>query len=258
MNRTVLILRHMPQETAGTLENALTGAGLEVRYVDLFRDVPERLPLDEAAGLVVLGGPMNADEVDRYPFLKLDVQWIQQALEAKLPLMGICLGSQLMAKALGAKVYKNPVKEIGWYMQEWLSAATDDPLFASCWYPRDLEPRAAAVSLNSTLSYNRPVFQWHGDTFDLPPGAVLLARGSTCQNQAFRWGTNAYGLQFHIEMTATMIDEWLEKADEREVAASGCTPQAIRDLTPLFLPEMQRFAAEIFGGFARLCIEGKP
>ena len=191
MNRTVLILRHIPQETAGTLETALTNVGLEVHYVDLFCQVPERLPLDEAAGLVVLGGPMNADEVERYPFLKLDVQWIQQAIETKLPLMGICLGSQLIAKALGAKVYKNAVKEIGWYPLEWLPATADDPLFAR--------------------NGGTTIFQWHGDTFDLPPGAVWLAKSRSCQNQAFRWGSNAYALQFHIEMTAPMIDDWLEK-----------------------------------------------
>ncbi len=237
MNRTVLILRHMPQESAGTLENALSGAGLEVRYVDLFREVPDELPLDEASGLVVLGGSMNVDEVDRYPFLKLDVQWIQQALEAKLPLLGICLGAQLLAKALGARVYKNPVKEIGWYMLEWLPAAGDDPLFAR----------------HGTAT----AFQWHGDTFDLPRGAILLATCSSCQNQAFRWGTNAYGLQFHIEMTAAMIDDWLNKGDESgELAALDyISPQTIRELTPLFLPDMQRLAAEIFGRFVRMCLE---
>jgi GMP synthase (glutamine-hydrolysing) len=230
----------MSQETAGTLENALTIAGLEVHYVDLFRQVPERLPLDEAAGLVVLGGPMNADEVDRYPFLKLDVQWIQQAIEMKLPLMGICLGSQLMAKALGAKVYKNPVKEIGWYPIQWLPAAGDDPLFVR--------------------SGTTTIFQWHGDTFDLPSGAVWLAKSRSCQNQAFRWGSNAYALQFHIEMTAPMLDEWLEKG--RESGELGeldyINPQAIRESTPEFLPNMQQLAAEIFGGFARMCIESKP
>ena len=237
MNRTVLIIRHMPQESAGTLEAALPAAGLQVRYVDLFREVPDKLPLDEASGLVVLGGPMNVDEVDRYPFLKLDVEWIQQALEAKLPLLGICLGSQLLAKALGARVYRNPVKEIGWYPLEWLPAAGDDPLFAR----------------HGTAT----VFQWHGDTFDLPSDAILLARGSSCHHQAFRWGPNAYALQFHIEMTAEMIGDWLNKGHESgELAALDyISPQLIRELTPLFLPGMQRLAAEIFGRFARMCLE---
>ena len=102
MAQTVLVLRHMPHEAGGTLETALTAAGLEFRYFDLHKEVPARLPLDQASGLVVLGGPMNVDEVDRYPFLACDVQWIEQALAADLPVLGICLGSQLLAKTLGA------------------------------------------------------------------------------------------------------------------------------------------------------------
>ena len=205
-------------------------------HIDFFRQPPEKLPLQETSGLVVLGGPMNADEVDRYPFLKLDVQWIQEAIEARLPLLGICLGSQLMAKALGAWVYKNPVKEIGWYPIEWLPAASDDPLFAG--------------SGTATL------FQWHGDTFDLPPGAVRLARGSSCQNQAFRWGSNAYALQFHAEMTAAMIDRWLGNGEESgELAAAAyIDPAEIRKTTPLLLPQMQELAADLFGRFAGLCL----
>ena len=239
MNRTVLILRHIAQETAGTLETALTRAGLEVRYVDLFHEVPDELPLDEASGLVVLGGPMNVDEVDRYPFLKLDVQWIQQALALRLPLMGICLGAQLLAKALGAKVYQNTVKEIGWYPVLLMPTAADEPQFGE--------------------SGARMVFQWHGDTFDLPQDAVLLARGSTCRNQAFRWGQNAYGLQFHIEMTAEMIDEWLNKGNESgELAALDyINPRAVREQTSILLPAMQQMASEVFDLFAAMCMAGR-
>jgi GMP synthase (glutamine-hydrolysing) len=115
MNQSVLILRHMPHEPGGTLETALTAAGLGFRYFDLDREIPARLPLDQASGLVALGGPMNVDEIDRYPFLALDVQWIRRALDMDLPFLGICLGSQLLAKTLGARVYPNRVKEIGWY-----------------------------------------------------------------------------------------------------------------------------------------------
>jgi GMP synthase (glutamine-hydrolysing) len=225
----------MLQETAGTLEAALNRAGLDFRYIDLFREVPAGLALDQAAGLIVLGGPMNVDEIDRYPFLKLDVEWIQEALETRLPLLGICLGAQLLAKALGSRVYPNAVKEIGWYRLEFLPAAADDPLLAQG---------------GTTM-----VFQWHGDTFDLPQEAILLARGSSCQNQAFRWGSNAYGLQFHVEMTTAMIDQWLNQAEERgELAAPEyMNPRVIRELTPILLPSMQKWAADVFDRFACIC-----
>ncbi len=155
---TVFVLRHMPQEGLGTLETALSRAGVEFRYFDLYRDVPTQLPLDEASGLVVLGGAMNVDEVEQYPFLALDICWIEQALALELPLLGVCLGSQLLAKALGSRVYPNRVKEIGWYPVELLPSADNDPLFAQ--------------------SGARTVFQWHGDTFDLPSGATHLAAQS--------------------------------------------------------------------------------
>ncbi len=238
MSPTVLILRHMPHEPGGTLETALTAAGVEFRYVDLFEDVPTRLPLDHASGLVVLGGYMNVDEVERYPYLALDVQWIRQALAMNMPVLGICLGAQLLAKSLGASVYPNRVKEIGWYPIELLPAAADDPLFAEYAGQRSLT-----------------MFQWHGDTFDLPPGAVHLARSRLCDRQAFRFGRNAYGLQFHIEMTAGMIDDWLtDPKNGRELAQLDyIDPAQIRRQTSDELPWLQAGAAHVFGRFARMC-----
>lgn len=235
MSRPVLILRHMPHEPGGTLETALAAAGLDFRYVDLYKEVPLQLPLDEASGLIALGGPMNVDEVDRYPSLKKDLQWIAQALMIDLPFLGICLGSQLLAKALGARVYPNRVKEIGWYPLELLPAAADDPLFAQ-------------TSMRTT-------FQWHGDTFDLPSDTVHLARSPLCENQAFRYGSNAFGLQFHIEMTAGMIDDWLtEPGNCRELAKLDyIDPQIIRAKTPQELPRLQAWAADVFGRFATMC-----
>lgn len=235
MQPTIFILRHMPHEPGGTLETALTSAGLAFRYFDLHKDVPRQLPLDRASGLVALGGPMNVDEVDRYPFLANDVQWIEQAMAAEMPFLGICLGSQLLAKTLGAKVYPNGVKEIGWYPVELAPVAVDDPLFAQ--------------------SGTRIVFQWHGDTFDLPSGAVHLARSAACENQAFRYGRNAYGLQFHIEMTAHMIDDWLTQPNNyRDLAELDyIDPVSIRKQTPCELPRLQTLAADVFGRFAAMC-----
>ncbi len=232
---TVLILRHMPHEPGGTLDAALTRAEVAYRYFDLHCQTPDRLPLDEATGLVVLGGPMNVDQVEQYPFLARDIEWIDEAMSRGLPLLGICLGSQLLAKALGARVYPNSCKEIGWHPIELLPAAADDRLLAQ--------------------SGPRMVFQWHGDTFDLPSGAVHLARGTKCENQAFRYGRNAYGLQFHIEMTAGMIDQWLsEPGNCRELAAlDDVDPAEIRARTPEELPRMQAMAAEVFGRFAAMC-----
>jgi GMP synthase (glutamine-hydrolysing) len=240
MKPTVLILRHMPHEGGGTLETALTGAGLECVCFDLHKTLPARLPLEGAAGLVVLGGPMNVDEVDRYPFLAHDVQWIRQALAMDLPLMGICLGAQLLAKTLGARVYPNPLKEIGWYPVELLPASADDPLLA----------RSGA----------RMMFQWHGDTFDLPSEAVHLARSASCENQAFRYGRWAYGLQFHIEMTAGMIDDWLREPNNcRELAGLDyIDPARIRAQTPRELPHLQALAADVFGRFAQMCCRAVP
>jgi len=235
MKKTVLILLHMPHEPGGTLETALARAGLEFRYVDLQQEIPDRLPLDRTAGLVVLGGPMNVDEVDRYPFLASDVLWIGEALDMDLPILGICLGSQLLAKTLGSRVYPNRIKEIGWHPIRFLPTAADDPLLAQ--------------------SGMRTVFQWHGDTFDLPTGAVHLASGPNCENQAFRYGDRAFGLQFHIEMTAGMIDDWLiEPGNCQDLAALDYVDsRRIRKETPTELPRMQVMAAEVFGRFARMC-----
>ena len=233
---SILVLQHVPHETLGTLESHFVGAGFPCRYVGLFSQVPERLDLDQAAGLVVLGGPMNVNEVDQYPFLGPEPGWIREAIDRRVPVLGICLGAQLLAKSQGARVYRNPVKEIGWYEIQLSPEAADDALFAG------LPPR-------------QTVFQWHGDTFDLPAGAAHLASSESCRQQAFRVGRSAWGLQFHIEMTAALVDDWLGDAENRrELAALDYIhPDRIRAATPQFLPRMEAMGEQILPRFVELC-----
>ena len=232
----VYILRHVPHESAGSLEVHFRESGLEIRYFDLFREIPRQLDLDRAAGLVVMGGPMNVDQLDRFPFLAAEVDWIRQALQRRLPMLGICLGSQLLAKAAGSRVYPNSKKEIGWYRLELLPAAAKDPLFAGS------DP-------------HETVFHWHGDTFDLPPAAVKLARSPLCEQQAFRVGDCAWGLQFHIEMLPEMVDDWLTESENiAEIAALDYIDvHAIQAATPAAFPKMQQFGGRALSRFAGLC-----
>jgi GMP synthase-like glutamine amidotransferase len=181
----VLAFRHVPFEGLGLLEETLRARGADIEYVDAWQSGDEiPLPPDDAA-LVFLGGPMSVN--DDLPYLRREMELIRDAATRRLPVLGICLGAQLIAKAFGAAVYPNPQKEIGWFNLHFTDAAARDPLF-------------------SGLS-RETVFHWHGETFDLPPGAELLASSDLCRNQAFR-RANIYGLQFHLEVTPAMIAEW--------------------------------------------------
>jgi len=138
---------------------------------------------------------MNVYEEDRYPFLIEEDLFIKEAIQRGKSILGICLGAQLIAKALGAKVFKASVKEIGWYDVSLTRIGSIDPFFSH---------------LPKTFS----VFQWHGDTFEIPHGAILIATSSHVPHQAFRYGDNAYGLQFHLEVTQDIIREWMESYEE--------------------------------------------
>jgi GMP synthase (glutamine-hydrolysing) len=222
----------------GILESILRRHGLVYQYVDVLAETPRTFQPDRLAGLIVLGGPMNVDEVDKHPALAAEAGWIRDAVHSGLPVLGICLGSQLLAKALGAKVYPNPIKEIGWYPLDLTPAAEADRLFAGC--PAE-----------------QVVFQWHGDTFDLPEGAVHLASSTACTHQAFRYGDNAYGLQFHIEITADLVDEWLIQPDNhRELAGLNYIhPEEIRRCTPQEMPGLAALGERVLSRFAELCAQ---
>ena len=236
--RSVAIIRHVPHEGPGTLADLLRERDLSSHYVDMFDSPPERIDVDGLAGLIVMGGPMNVDQTDRYPWLTRELGWIRHAVEADVPTLGICLGSQLLAKAHGAAVFPGPVKEIGWFDVDATDAAAEDRLFHAC------GPR-------------QTVFQWHGDTFDLPAGAVLLARSELFPCQAFRLGRYAWALQFHVEVTAEIIASWLDEPGMKaELAATdGVDARAILAGVSETLPRMLRFGQRMLRPFVQLCAE---
>lgn len=189
MNKSILVLQHVDCEGLGYFEGPLIKAGLNLKFIKLYEG--ETIPdVTNFNALIVLGGYMNVYEEDTYPFLKSEDVAIKKAISAGIPYLGICLGAQLLAKALDTKVYPNKAKEIGFYDIELTERGKADPLF-------------------ECLPANLESFQWHGDTFDLPKGAELLASSKLCTHQAFRY-QNAYSLQFHLETTPEMIFQWCE------------------------------------------------
>jgi GMP synthase (glutamine-hydrolysing) len=229
----LLVFQHVAHEILGTLDPLLKGSGFRIKYVNFERHPGFEPGLEGYDGLIVLGGPMNVDEVDAYPNLAYEVRMIREAAVAGVPVLGICLGSQLIAKALGAGVYKNGEKEIGWYDLSPTDAGRSDPLF-------------------SHFSATEKVFQWHGDTFDIPEGAVLLASSPLCRNQAFRYGENVYGLQFHLEVDEPMVERWLRIPGNRkeiEELDGKIDPERIRKETPGYMPRLKELSDRAFTGF---------
>ena len=188
----ILFIKHIDIEGPETLGEFFAARGYASQTIDLSRG--EDLPTDFAdiQAVVVLGGPMNVDEEDKYPFLRSENIFIEKILAAQIPYLGICLGSQLLAKAAGAKVTKNSVEEIGWSTVRLTSDGRTDPLFAG-------------------LNEDVLVFQWHGDTFAIPSVGKWLASSPECRHQALKVGSCAYGLQFHVEITDKSIIDWSEE-----------------------------------------------
>jgi GMP synthase (glutamine-hydrolysing) len=226
----IAAIRHVPFEGLGYIAPAMERAGLAYRYFDIFAG--DTLPqIEYVDALVSMGGPMSAN--DDLPYLNAELRLIERAAALGKPVLGICLGSQLIAKALGGRVYPNAVKEIGWASVHWTPNAGDDPLLRGL-----VEPET--------------VFHWHGETFDPPDGSTCLAWSDACRNQAFRLGpglpTLIYGLQFHLEVTPGMIADWCEQdlncGDMREITTPiDANAHAARQ---------QELAAQVFGRWAEL------
>lgn len=193
---SVLILKNISAEGPGTIGMYLAENRIPHTVIDL--SAGEHLPeMHDFDTLVMMGGPMSVN--DGIPSIDEECELTRQFIAAGKRVFGVCLGAQIMAKALGARVYPGPEKEVGWYD----IAITEDGA-------ADPAVRALAHNPDGTLAQTFKVFQWHGETFDLPEGAVHLAQAPLYRHQAFRYGTNAYAFQFHIEVTKGMVYDWLK------------------------------------------------
>ncbi len=234
--KKLLVLQHVPHELLGTLNPLLKRAGFRIRYVNFARHPDAQPSLDGYDGMVVLGGPMSVNDAARLPHLSTEMKLIEEALRRDLPVLGICLGAQLIAKTLGATVYRNKIKEIGWYDVSPTDHAQSDPLLGA-------------------FAETEKIFQWHGETFNIPGRTHHLAFSTLCANQAFRYGANVYGFQFHLEVDEPMIHRWLRVPENRkEIAALGGTntPERIHQETPEHMARLNQLSERVFGEFIRL------
>ncbi len=231
--RKLLVFQHVPTEPLGTLDGQFRAAGFRIHYMNFSRLAEARPNVGRYHGLVVLGGPMGANQSDRYPHLEVEKDAIRQAIDAGIPVLGICLGAQLIASALGARVRRNSITEIGWFDVLPTAAGREDSLF-------------------SKFDGAEKIFQWHGDTFTLPLGACHLAESEGCANQAFRFGESVYGLQFHLEADQVLIERWLRSPVHlRELAELGTAVDSERILadTSRFIDRATALSEAVFGEF---------
>ena len=191
----ILILQHIACEPAGIYEDILVEKGASIHRVEIDRG-QQLTDWRAVDAILAMGGPMSVNDDDTLPWLTTEKRWVREAVLAGKPFWGVCLGAQLLAASLGARVYSGARPEIG-IMPVYLSAESqDDAVFSG---------------VPSTLL----TFQWHGETFELPEGAVLLASSPAYPNQAFRWKEKAYGVQFHVEVSAEMAEQWAQVPDYR-------------------------------------------
>ena len=229
----VLAFRHVPFEGLGLIESVLEARGIPFDYCDFYR--PGEVLPDENRydGLIFMGWPMSVN--DELPFLVEEMRLIERAAARGTPMLGICLGSQMIAKALGGRVYRNAEKEIGWFDISLTEEGRSDPLLGG-------------------LAPSENVFHWHGDTFDLPREAVHLAYSQRTAHQAYRIGPAIYGLQFHLEVTPEMIVDWSDQ-DEN----CGDVKELNAPMDPrLNYARCREIALPVFGAWCNMLAPAKP
>ena len=228
----VLILQHVPWEKPGRILTNLEEYGLATQTLDIAKKKKPDLPdFDEVAGVVIMGGPMGALDHDKYPGLKAEAKLAKAAISVGKPVLGVCLGHQIIATALGAKLCRGEAPEIGFAPVR----RVDKHDFLSMW-DKQLD-----------------VLHWHHDVVGLPSDAQLLVRSSATKVQAFRFGS-ALGVQFHLEVTRAILEEWLDEPSMvKELKAAGGSKSQLRDAFAECDGAMQPLADQVFSGFAARC-----
>ena len=236
--RPVLLVRNDEHESFGVAPGALARAGCDVRTVNMTAPGAELPSLDEVAAVVMFGGTANVDETERLPYVATVRDAAREAVERGVPYLGICLGSQLLARALGRPVVTSPVREVGFEPLRPTADAKDDPLL-SLYMDGDV------------------VFQWHEDTYELPAGATLLATGDRIAVQAYRVGGLAWGIQFHQELDAAELSWWIEIAEAglELPGVWGKGADELRAESERFMRAHEERGRELFGRFADVARE---
>lgn len=230
-----LIVQHVAPEPATGIIDALEDAGVVVEVLRVFAGASIPTEVSDFDGVVVMGGPMSASSDDGFPTRKAEISLLSDALRTGIPTLGICLGAQLLAAAGGAKVKRGEAGlEIGWGPVRLTGSATDDNLLGG-------------------LAEEMTVLHWHGDTFDIPPDAVHLAASPLYRNQAFRLGTRAWGLQFHLEVDLSAVEAFLEAFGD-EVELAGTTSEKIRDETPDAVARLRPRRDQVLTRFAAMVV----
>jgi GMP synthase (glutamine-hydrolysing) len=229
VSRPVLVLQHADPESPGILAETLRERGFRLHVVRTYRDEPVPDSASGWSGLVVMGGPMGVYEEARFPHLGAEIRLLRSALDEGLSILGVCLGSQLLAAALGARVAPG-ARELGWFPVALSPEATHDPLWSGVQSP--FTP-----------------FHWHGDAFDLPDGCVPLARSERTACQAFTYREQAYGFLFHLEVTKPMVRA-MTGAFPEELAMAGVDRDGLLREAARALPAIGGVATTVFGRWA--------
>jgi GMP synthase (glutamine-hydrolysing) len=226
----IWVLQHHPVENLGGIADSLEEAALAWQYVRVFEGAAIPRDMKGAGGLIVMGGPESVYQLDRYPYLRDEMRLLESALNDNKPILGVCLGAQLLAAALGATVKRGATREIGWYPVRLADAARDDRLM----HGLPTEFMAA---------------HWHSDVFDLPNATAALASSEMTAVQAFRYGDNAYGLLFHAEITEERLGKLVSEFAE-DLKRVGIDGDSYVAHAPEYLPALSKIGATIFSRWA--------